>query len=251
MSSFKLFIQNNLKTSQRRKLRSLIANLIGTFFPFNLKILAQLYGTDKWGRHFYTYHYQLHLRKFKFENIKLLEIGVGGLKNPSSGGNSLRMWKKYFPFGKIYSVDIFDKSEIQEKRIKIFRGNQADNEFLLNLINEIGEVDIIIDDGSHINEHVINTFNLLFPRLKDGGVYIVEDTETSYRDDYGGDSKNLHNQYTTMNYFKSFPDLINYKEFVNTDYLENNLKHLITSIHFYHNLIVIYKGDNSEQSSNF
>ena len=62
---------------------------------------------------------------------------------------------------------------------------------MLKSINS--ELDIIIDDGSHINEHVIRTFQYLFPKLKPGGIYVVEDTQTSYRQDYGGDDKNLNN----------------------------------------------------------
>lgn len=76
------------------------------------------------------------------------------------------MWKKYFPFANIYDIDIYDKSQLQESRIKIFKGSQVDEKFLNGIVNEIGELDVIIDDGSHINEHIIFTFNMLFPKLK-------------------------------------------------------------------------------------
>lgn len=73
------------------------------------------------------------------------------------------MWKRYFPFGRISSIDIYDKTFFQERRIKIFQGSQTDTLFLKKVINQIGSPDIIIDDGSHINSHVIETFQFLFP----------------------------------------------------------------------------------------
>lgn len=205
-----------------------------------------MYGTDKWGVHHYTQHYQQHFKGLKFKKIKLLEIGVGGYKHPRKGGESLRMWKKYFPFGKIFSIDIYEKSYLQEKRIKIFQGSQVDEQFLINVLSKSGDLDIIIDDGSHINEHIIKTFELLFPFLKDGGIYVIEDLETSYNDEYGGDSRNLENPKTSMNFFKSFTDRINSKEFSIPGFQKRQYDSQIDVIHFYHNLIVIEKKTCSE-----
>jgi hypothetical protein len=67
-------------------------------------------------------------------------------------------------------MDIYDKSPQEESRIKIFKGSQVDYPFLDSALAEMGDLDIIIDDGSHINEHVINTFKYLFPKLKSGGM---------------------------------------------------------------------------------
>ena len=110
-------------------------------------------------------------------------------------------------------------------------------------------MNIIIDDGSHINEHVIETFRILFPRLKDCGIYIIEDTQTSYWVDFGGDSKNLDNPKTMMNFFKSLADSLNNEEFLIPNYEKNYYDKKITSMHFYHNMIFIYKGDNNEKSN--
>ena len=219
---------------------------IGLFFGRSLTKLAQIYNTDKWGTHFYTPHYQRHFSKFKYKSIRLLEIGVGGYDDPEIGGESLRMWKRYFPFGRIYALDIYDKSLQEESRIKIFRGSQVDKEFLNHVINEIKyPLDIIIDDGSHINEHVVNTFIHLFPQLRDGGIYVVEDTQTSYLRSYGGDKDNLNNPKTIMNFFKQIPDILNYKEFHIKDYQPKYFEKHISSITFYHNIIFITKGINA------
>jgi demethylmacrocin O-methyltransferase len=190
-----------------------------------------------------------HFKKFRRKKIKLLEIGVGGYEDPNIGGHSLRMWKKYFPLGEIFAIDIYDKSALQERRIKIFQGSQVDKDFLDEVTKETGEFDIIIDDGSHINEHVITSFKLLFPKLKDGGVYAIEDLQTSYFPDCGGDSKNLNNPNTSMNFLKSLTDCLNHAEFLLPDYNKTYFDKKIISIHFYHNLVFIHKGNNDETSN--
>lgn len=245
----KEFLKKNLTRSSKRKIRNFIDDVRAIGLGINLDKLGKIYRTDKIGSHYYTPIYRLHLKKMKFRRINLLEIGVGGYENPNDGGNSLRMWKKYFPFGKIFSLDIYDKTALQEKRIKIFQGSQVDSDFLDKVTNEIGRIDIIIDDGSHINEHVIETFKLLFPKLNDGGIYIIEDTQTSYWNDYGGDSENLNNPKTMMNFFKSLTDSLNNKEFVIANYQQSYFDKKIVSMHFYHNLIFIYKGNNDEESN--
>jgi demethylmacrocin O-methyltransferase len=156
------------------------------------------------------------------------------------------MWKYYFPKGSIYSLDIKDKSAIQEDRIKIFQGNQNDPDFLHYVVGQMGGLDIVIDDGSHINEHVITSFRTLFPLLAEGGIYAIEDTQTSYWPEYGGDSFNLNNTNTIMNFLKTLTDGLNYKEIQRKDYRPTYFDQKIVSLHFYHNLVIIYKGRNEE-----
>jgi len=245
----KQILKKRLSLNSRRRLRNLISDIKAIGFGNNLNKLGEIYQTEKIVGHLYMPHYKLHLKKFKFRRINLLEIGVGGYEKPNEGGNSLRMWKKYFPFGKIFSIDIYEKSYLQEKRIKIIKGSQIDKFFLAKVTNEIGRIDIIIDDGSHINEHVIETFKMLFPKLNDGGIYVVEDTQTSYWKKFGGDSEDLNNPKTIMNFFKSLTDGLNNKEFINPNYQQSYFDMKIVSMHFYHNLIFIYKGSNDEESN--
>lgn len=245
----KQFLKENLSTSIKLKLLNLINDFKAIGSLGNLDKLGKIYGTDKVDSHYYTKHYMSHFKKFRYKPIKLLEIGVGGYENPYYGGQSLRMWKTYFPFGKIFSIDIYDKSSLQEQRIKIFKGSQVDKEFLNDITEKIGEIDIIIDDGSHINDHVITTFKILFPKLKNGGIYVIEDTQTSYWKDYGGDSEDLNNPKTTMNFFKGLTDALNNQEFLISGYKPTYYDERVVSIHFYHNLIFIYKGENNEKSN--
>jgi hypothetical protein len=120
-------------------------------FGSDLKMLATIYGTDKWNAHWYVQHYEKQFRKIRRKRINLLEIGIGGEENPRKGGNSLRMWRTYFSKGRIYGIDIYDKSPHDRRRIKAFLGSQADAEFLDAVVREIGGIDVIIDDGSHLN----------------------------------------------------------------------------------------------------
>lgn len=230
----------------RKTVRNLLTELKTPFMLGNLTLLARLYGTDKY---VYTQHYMNHLRKFKNKKIKILEIGVGGYADPKYGGHSLRMWKKYFPFANIYGIDICDKTALQERRIKIYQGNQVDREFLERITNEIGPLDIIIDDGSHQSEHIIETFKILFPKLKDTGIYVVEDLSTAYWDHWGGDSKNLNNPKTAMNFLKSLTDCLNHSCIVDENYIDTYFDNNIVSMHFYPSLAFIYKGDNNERAN--
>jgi len=243
------FIKENTTYETRLKIRFKLRSIKAFFYMFNLDKLASIHKTDKNKYHFYTQHYQNHFRPYKYKKIKFLEIGVGGYDNPLSGGESLRMWKSFFPFAKIFSLDIFDKSFLQEKRIYIFKGSQVDEMILTTICNQVDEFDLIVDDGSHINEHVIRSFEFLFPKLKKGGIYVVEDTQTSYWEDYGGTSKDFNAKGTIYHYFKSLIDSLNNEEFLLPDYKKSYFDKHIISMHFYHNMIFIYKGDNNEQSN--
>jgi hypothetical protein len=242
-------IYRRLSRRSRRKAKNWVHDFKAFFAGGNLDKLGHIYGTDKVGLHHYTGHYRMHLGRFKTKRINLLEIGVGGYEHPDRGGESLRMWKRYFRKAHIYSIDIHDKAELQENRITIFKGSQVDAEFLDSVCRHIGEIDVIIDDGSHINEHVIETFKMLFPKLKDGGVYVIEDTQTSYWEDYGGDSTDLRNPKTMMNFFKDMVDSLNNEEFMIEGYQKSYYDQHVVSMHFYHNMVFIHKGKNDEKSN--
>lgn len=244
------YLKSRMSTEQKILLRYKLRSLKAFFYQFSLNKLAKIHRTDKYGEHFYTPHYQHFFRKFKFRRLKVLEIGVGGYDDPIRGGNSLRMWKSYFPFSKIYSLDIFDKSKLQENRIKIYKGSQVDQVIIKKITDEVGIFDLIIDDGSHLNEHVIKTFEMLFPKLRSGGYYVIEDTQTSYWNDYGGSSKDFNKDGTIYHYFKKIVDGLNFMEFEDKDYTPSYYDKNIVAIHFFHNMIFIEKGLNNELSNN-
>lgn len=234
--------------------RSIKYTALRSFYGKDLRKLASIFGVDKEGSHYYAQHYQDHFSKLRKKKMNILEIGIGGYDNPEAGGRSLRMWKTYFPHANIFGLDIFDKKAFDEPHIKTFCGSQVDEELLERIVQEIGKIDIIIDDGSHHNEHVRKTFCFLFPRLSSAGIYVIEDLQTSYWEnvigqDWGG-SKDLRASHTSMNFLKDRVDGLNYEEFTDESYEPTYFDRNIVAIHFYHNLVFIYKGKN-EEGSNF
>jgi hypothetical protein len=87
------------------------------------------------------------------------------------------MWKEYFPRAKIYGVDIRRQcKQHEEDRIKIFIGDQGNKNFLEKIVKEIGSsLHIVIDDGGHKSDLQIPSFEVFFPHLVPGGVYVIED----------------------------------------------------------------------------
>ena len=214
----------------------------------DLVALAVEHGTDKWGRHWYARHYQTHFAPRRAEPLTLLEIGVGGYEDPAQGGASLRMWKAYFPQARIFGIDVHDKSGLEEDRIRIFTGRQDDRAFLDRVAAETGPLDIVIDDGSHRNPDVIASFEALFPRLREGGIYAIEDMQSSYWPSYGG-SLDLAAEHTMMGLVKRLADGLNHAEYIRPGYRPGFFDLNVSSVHVYHNLAFIYRGRNDEESN--
>lgn len=64
-------------------------------------------------------------------------------------------------------------------RVRPFYGvNQADRDRLTEIVEqefESGPIDLVIDDASHLLEETRASFEILFPRLRPGGLYVIED----------------------------------------------------------------------------
>ncbi len=102
--------------------------------------------------------------------LRILEIGV-------LMGGSLQLWKRYFEGRAVFSGSTINPqcAEYEEEGISIRIGDQSSPEFLKSVIDEMGGVDIVIDDGSHIASHQVASFVNLFPALSMGGKYFCED----------------------------------------------------------------------------
>lgn len=211
----------------------------------NLTELATEFRTDKWGVHRYTPHYERHLSHLKGERFTLLEIGVGGYTKTGKGGASLRMWKRFFPGAEIVGLDIEDKSFVDGPGIRTIQGDQTDAELLTRIVEEAGDLSVVIDDGSHRPEHIRETFRVLFPLLPDGAIYAIEDTQTSYWPEWGG-SEDRHDPLTTMALVKDLLDGLNFEEYVDESYEPTYTDLHVVAVHAYHNLVIIQKGDNRE-----
>jgi hypothetical protein len=212
--------------------------------------LAKKYGTDKSSEiHNYCDKYAKYLPFERYDKLNILEIGI-------LDGKSLLTWKEYFYRSNILGIDINpDCKQYEESRISVEIGSQADGNFLSRTWQQYGPFDMILDDGSHMNEHVIYSFQHLWGSVKSGGVYVIEDIGTSYWDEWGGGY--LRNN-TSMEYFKKLSDDINFRGLQNFDTLNvharkedwlTNLSHEtqpdcvtdIESINFLNGIIIITK----------
>ena len=217
--------------------------------------LAIKHKSDKYGSHFYTDIYEKYMCMKKNKRINLLEIGIGGYSNEKGysdiflGGESLKIWRDYFKKGKIAGLDIIKKKLSLGSRVKVYHGSQSSAKTLSKIIKNFKKFDFIIDDGSHAYKDVKFSFEYLYKYLKEGGYYFVEDTQSSYIRELGGDGANLYNRKTVINYFKGVVDKINFQEIENPYYKADFVSENTTEIHFYHNMIVIKKNKNLEKSN--
>ncbi len=231
-----------MKLSKKLKLK-----IKKVFHPSSLLKIAECVGGDKLYGHNYIPIYESYFKNIRTKKLRILEIGIGGYENPLAGGESLYMWGEYFSNSKLIGADIFPKTLSLPKNIKTVELDQSDLDQIEELGVRYGPFDIIIDDGSHVSKHVINTFKILFNYLNIKGYYIVEDTQTAYWPDFGGSLKN--NEKRSTNFFKSLTDGLNYSEYLIENYNPTSFDKYIKYIHFYHNIIVIRKDHNNNKSN--
>ncbi|NHN54549.1 class I SAM-dependent methyltransferase [Calidifontibacter sp. DB0510] len=108
--------------------------------------------------------------------LRFLEIGV------AEGGSQV-FWRSFFgPEATIFGVDIDPSCAglVDPTVAQVRIGSQDDPAFLRSVVEEMGGVDVVLDDGSHISEHQQASFETLWPLLSDGGVYVIEDVHTAY-----------------------------------------------------------------------
>jgi spermidine synthase len=123
---------------------------------------------DKGTVHNYIESYNELLSPYQNQS-NVLEIGL-------ANGHSLEMWFEFFQNSNIYGIDITDqgiKHLIKDPRFSIVIGDACNT----NTFDNFKDIkfDVVIDDGSHILEHQIKTFDILKNRMKEGGIYIIED----------------------------------------------------------------------------
>ena len=161
------------------------------------------------------------------KNIVFVEIGV-------LHGGSLQMWRDYFgKQARIIGVDINPKAKmLEEKGFEIFIGSQSSENFWNDFYKKVGFVDIVLDDGGHQNAQQIITAFKSIPNINDGGVFVTEDTHTSYMPSFGNPSK-----YSFINFVKNKIDKINYRfpEFKD----KNSVEKRIFSISFYESIVAL------------
>ena len=159
--------------------------------------------SDKWASYLREYHRLF--SPFRHKPVCLLEIGV-------QNGGSLEIWGSYFPNAKlILGCDINPacaKFIYASENIVVVVGDINIDQTEKKICRYSSTFDIIIDDGSHTSSHIIKSFARYFPRLRHGGLYVIEDLHCSYWRDYEG---GLHYPFSSMEFLKTLADIINFE----------------------------------------
>lgn len=194
--------------------------------PKTIKEIFEETKTDKLWRHGYHRYYETQLAPYRdVDGLRLLEIGA-------DSGISLAAWMEYFftpaaVQGIAYGVDAkqakkkaCDMMLDQCDKLAIYSLDQSDKTALTDMAKQNPEGwDIVIDDGSHYPGHQIISFQQLWPKIRPGGMYVVEDIESSYVDTgevYGYQLKGGINKPPPDNaveQFKRLADVVSRKHF--------------------------------------
>ncbi len=150
----------------------------------NLTDLADRYGSDKGSaKHRYTELYQMLFLPYRGRAIDFLEMGlqIGGPEHGRDADRkttdlpSVRMWLDYFPKAHIHGLDVSDFSWFAHDRFTFHRCDMDARANIAAAAAAMPAFDIVIDDASHASHHQQFAFLELFPRLKPGGLYVIED----------------------------------------------------------------------------
>ena len=203
--------------------------------------------------------YQKHLEKFKNKSPLMFEIGCGYPQSDQPEGalgmgGSLSMFQQWLGHGtKIIGIDILPSCrEFQDPDNNIFIeiGSQSDSEFMTGLVDKYGEPDIILDDGSHVEKDLIDSFNTLYPHLKTNGVYIVEDCGGNHIssglpfDDSERFLGFAMKHVLAMNQFYAKNRLARAKNIEQENFRASNIGFMLSNISFYPDLVIFEKGLN-------
>jgi hypothetical protein len=175
----------------------------------NSKTLHNLYEehagklSDKWS--LYLTEYDRLFNDYRNKPVSLLEIGI-------QNGGSLEIWSKYFNNATaLIGCDINPdcaRLTYDDPRIGVIVGDASSSVVCQSVFERSPLYDIIIDDGSHLSSDIIKSFALYFPKLVEGGVFVVEDLHCSYWEKYEG---GLFDPYSSISFFKRLADVINHE----------------------------------------
>lgn len=165
-------------------------------------------GADKVLGHRYDQVYGRVLAPYaNLESFAMLEIGYGS-------GDGVAFWHTLFPQAYLYCLDLGHGDWI-EGNTSVLRTDQSNPDDLERVMATVRHpIALIVDDGSHHPGHQRLSFSMLFKQLlQPGGLYIIEDVETSYWRRgrlYGYDfSYGLDHRHSSIEAFKRVADFVN------------------------------------------
>jgi hypothetical protein len=161
----------------------------GSILERELESLFLQHGTDK-GHNGYARTYSEIFAPYRERPITLLEIGIGTLVPGASSsmyghdlpgyrpGASLRAWREYFPKAWVLGFDIQEDTQFSEERISTALRDSTSQANVDGFFHDSRvRVDIVIDDGAHDGASQLATLQNLWPYLRPGGVFVVEDIQ--------------------------------------------------------------------------
>lgn len=149
-----------------------------------LTLMADRSGSDKGSvKHRYTELYNMLFQPYRGRKITFLEMGLmaGGPEmgidadRETATPPSIQMWLNYFPKAEILGLDVSDFSAYQTDRFKFYRCDMDERANITETVADMPAPHIILDDASHASKHQQDAFLELFPKLRSGGLYIIED----------------------------------------------------------------------------
>lgn len=128
--------------------------------------------TDKNSVHSYvTGFYEEEFAKYKNKKINFLEVGI-------RRGGSIKLWSEYFTKANIIiGIDIAPH-EIEQSYRNI-EGTQYifGDAYSSEIADQIPNLDIFLDDGPHTKESQVDAIKYYLPKVKSGGVFVIEDVQ--------------------------------------------------------------------------
>lgn len=188
----------------------------------------------KWNNYLAAYDFVC--KPFRGQSPVVVEIGV-------LGGGSLELWRQYFgPGARIIGVDINpDCRALEERGFEIVIADTGTSDGIRLVLEKAGgqPFDIVIDDGGHYVQQQIFAFEQLFGNVRDGGVYIVEDTHTSYWGRFGG---RYRRRASFVEFAKRAIDSMHAQHIRSVWYRGEPALNRVRSMHVYNSLIAFVRG---------
>lgn len=181
--------------------------------------------TDKVTDHHYEIMYGQFLMPYYASNpnMKMLEIGLG-CDMYYGPGASVAVWKKLFPLAELWEAEFNEKCVEKSKAegklegINTLTGDQMNVDTLDEWIEKSGgEFDVIIDDGGHQQCQIWTSLQKLWPAVKPGGLYFIEDLQVSRSRAYSGrvSSPLCNNSTNVVDNLKEMTDAILHRKVYN------------------------------------